>query len=133
MATHALATWYIYGIGVRKNLAVAARLEAKAARAGIAEAAFNLAYSYESGKGVEKDERQGLRLYRRAARLGDHDAVYAVGRCIFYGVGGPRTSAWGRNGSIEQLARSRRSRSPENRDVASEKNERAEREKRAPQ
>src|SRR5260221_8335384 len=95
MAAHALATWYIHGIGVRRDFATAAKLEAQASRAGVAEAAFNLAYSYESGKGVEKDERRALRLYRRAARLGDADAVYEVGRCIFYGIGAPKNERLG--------------------------------------
>lgn len=104
MASHALATWYIHGIGLRKNFAAAVELEKVAARAGIVEAIYNLAFSYESGRGVAKDPREALRLYRRAARLGDTDAMYEVGRCLFYGVGAPENRQLGR----KWIAKSRR-------------------------
>lgn len=96
MAAHALATWYIHGIGLRKNFKSAVQLEKIAARAGIAEAIFNLAFSYETGRGVVKDTREALRQYRRAARLGDVDAMYEVGRCLFYGIGTPENRRLGR-------------------------------------
>jgi TPR repeat protein len=87
MAAHALATWYIYGIGVRKNFATAMMLEEQAARAGILDAICNLARAYETGKGVQKDASKSHRLYRRASALGDVGAPYEVGRQLFYGIG----------------------------------------------
>jgi TPR repeat protein len=86
-AQHALATWYLFGVGVRKNFKKAAELEARAARANVAEAAFNLAVSCETGRGVERNAREALRLYKRAASLGDDDAPYEVGRMYRYGIG----------------------------------------------
>ena len=96
MAAHALATWYIHGIGVRKNFRVAVALEEVAARAGIPEAVFNLAFAYETGRGAKKDGAKALKLYRRAATLGDKDAIYEVGRCIFYGIGTGKNERLGR-------------------------------------
>ena len=87
MAAHALATWYIHGIGVRKNFALAVELEQVAAAARIPDALYNLAFAYETGKGVKRDERRAFELYRRAAKAGDRGAAYEVGRCFFYGIG----------------------------------------------
>jgi uncharacterized protein len=86
-AMHALATWYIFGVGVRKNYKKGLALEQKAAEGGIAEAAFNLAVSYETGKGVRRDPAVAFRFYKMAARLGDAQAIYEVGRCYYYGEG----------------------------------------------
>lgn len=90
MAAHALATWHIHGIGVRKNFAVAVALERKAARGGIVDAIRNLAVAYEVGKGVGRDKRKSFRLYLRASRSGDAAGTYEVGRCLFYGIGTAR-------------------------------------------
>jgi len=96
MAAHALATWYIHGIGMRKNFRAAVALEEVAARAGIVEAMFNLAFAYETGRGTDKDTTKALRLYRRAAAKGDRDAMYEVGRCVFYGIGTKKNERLGR-------------------------------------
>jgi TPR repeat protein len=96
MAAHALATWYIHGIGVRKNFRAAVALERIAARAGIVEAIFNLAFAHEMGRGTQKDTTRALRLYRSAAAKGDRDAMYEVGRCVFYGIGTDKNERLGR-------------------------------------
>jgi uncharacterized protein len=96
MASHALATWYIHGLGVRKNFVKAIQLEEQAARSGIVDAISNLAFAYETGKGVQKDQAKAFRLYRRAATLGGADAAYEVGRCLFYGIGTRRNERLGR-------------------------------------
>lgn len=90
MASHALASWYIHGVGVRRNYKAAVALEQVAARSGIAEAVFNLAYSHESGKGVRRSLAKAFQLYHRAAVLGDAGAMYELGRCLFYGIGTPK-------------------------------------------
>ncbi len=95
MAAHALATWYFFGIGLRKNFAIAVALEERAARSGIVEAIFNLAHAYETGEGVKKDQPKAVRLYRRAAALGDAVAAYEVGRCLYYGIGTVRNERLG--------------------------------------
>ena len=111
MAAHALAIWYLQGIGLRKNFAAAVEFERTAARAGNLEAIHNLAIAYETGKGVKKDAHEALRQYRRAARLGDGAAMYEVGRCLFYGIGAPKNERLGRKWigrSTEARARSSR-------------------------
>jgi TPR repeat protein len=64
MAAHALASWYIHGIGVRKDYALAAALERQAARAGIAEAVFNLGSeqiaAHEQGGATGRDDVFGI-------------------------------------------------------------------------
>ena len=95
MAAHALASWYLHGIGVRKNFRKAVELERVAADGGITEAVYNLAVACESGRGTKKDEVEAFRLYRVAARRGDVDAMYGVGRCLFYGIGTRRNPRLG--------------------------------------
>ena len=95
-AAHALATWYIHGIGVRKNFKKAVALETVAARSGITEALYNLAFAYETGRGTKKDEAKAFQLYREAARDGDADAMHEVGRCLYYGIGTPKNERLGR-------------------------------------
>lgn len=87
LALHALATWYIHGVGVRRNYRKAVVLERAAARRGVSAALFNLGFAYESGQGVEKNLRRAFHFYRRAADLGDRDAAQEVGRCLYYGIG----------------------------------------------
>jgi TPR repeat protein len=96
MAAHALATWYYFGIGVRKDLARAFALEKIAARHGIGEAIHNVASSYEKGKGVKKDLRRAYLAYRKAWACGDASSAYEVGRCLYYGIGTKqrRALAW---------------------------------------
>ncbi|MES1185390.1 MAG: tetratricopeptide repeat protein [Myxococcales bacterium] len=96
MAAHALAIWYLRGIGVRKNFAKAVALERIAAQAGISEAIYNLAISHEKGQGAKRNPVEALRLYRAAARRGDVDAMYDVGRCLFYGIGTAKNERLGR-------------------------------------
>jgi len=81
---------------MRKNFRAAVALEEVAARAGIVEAMFNLAFAYETGRGTDKDTTKALRLYRRAAAKGDRDAMYEVGRCVFYGIGTKKNERLGR-------------------------------------
>lgn len=86
-ATHALATWYLFGKGVPRNYRKGLELEIRAARQGVAEAAWNVAISYERGKGTKRNPAEALRYYKRAVRLGDDESLYEVGRCYFYGIG----------------------------------------------
>lgn len=87
IAMHALATWYLFGVGVRRDPRKGLALERRAARLGVAEAAYNAAVSYETGRGVARSYAKALRFYRRAARLGDKDALFEVGRMYYYGFG----------------------------------------------
>ena len=89
-AEYALATWYDFGVGVRKNQVKGAALLEKAAAKGIADAAFNLAMSLELGLGVPKHKarachrrqnnqrvaantHRGAKRRRRAIARAEHD------------------------------------------------------------
>ncbi len=87
--TYALATWYLHGTHVKKNLKEGLRLLRKAADLNVPEALYDLGVSYEKGKGwgIAKNEKLAARSYLRAALLGDAQSVYEVGRCYYYGIG----------------------------------------------
>ncbi len=59
----------------------------KAADKGVAEAAYDLAISYEKGLGIGKSLPRAFEFYMRAALLGDAQSHYEVGRMYFYGIG----------------------------------------------
>ena len=88
-AAYALGTWYLYGKGdlVAKDLAKAAQLLREAAESDNADAAYDLAVSYEKGMGVRKSEKKAALLYLKAALLGDKQSIYHVGRCYQHGLG----------------------------------------------
>lgn len=90
-ATYALATWYLFGSPFTKiNYARAVKLLRIAAKAGIADAAYDLAVSYEIGKGVRKSLAKAFEHYCMAALFGDAQSHYEVGRMYYYGLGIPR-------------------------------------------
>ena len=84
---YALGSWYFYGVCVRRDRAKGVRLFARAARAGVVDAASELAGCYEEGTGVAKNRAQAFYWYRKAAEDGDVDSLYEVGRCLHYGIG----------------------------------------------
>lgn len=86
-ATYAIATWYLHGKNVKKDVNLAVKLLREAASSGNSSALFDLAYSYEAGIGVDRDQRTALLLYIESALNGDKQAVYEVSRCYWYGVG----------------------------------------------
>jgi uncharacterized protein len=88
-ATYALATWHLFGKEpfVRRDYDEAVRLLRLAAAAGVPDAMYDLAVCYEKGKGVAKDEREAFENYLRAAIRDDAKAIFAVGRCLFWGIG----------------------------------------------
>ena len=51
---YALATWYLFGVYVKKDYTKGNELLKKACDRCIPEACFDLANSYESGFGIEK-------------------------------------------------------------------------------
>ncbi|HZO93123.1 MAG TPA: hypothetical protein VFB22_05090 [Candidatus Baltobacteraceae bacterium] len=91
-ALYALATWFLHGKEpvVEKNLAVAYEMLTAAAQAGSAEALYDLGVMYELG---EIDGSPRLRdaalAYLKGAVLGNGEAIYAVSRCYWYGLGVP--------------------------------------------
>jgi TPR repeat protein len=89
-AAYAIATWYLFGVHVRKNYAKGVGLLEIAAEKNIPSALFDLAVSCETGKGIKVNKKRAYELYVRAALWGDKQATYEVGRCLCYGIGTPR-------------------------------------------
>lgn len=86
-AEYALATWYLHGKHVKKNVTKGIELLERAATKGNADASFDLAVCYERGQGVAKSDAEAFRLYRDAAKRGDPEAMQEVGRMLYYGLG----------------------------------------------
>jgi hypothetical protein len=64
-AQYALATWYLFGVGVRKNLSQGAVLLRKAVAKGVAAAAFDLAVSYELASAYRRIPARHFSFIRR--------------------------------------------------------------------
>jgi len=86
-ATYALATWYLFGTHVKKNVYKAFELLFEAAEHNVAEACFDIAISYEKGIGTPKNLNEAFLNYMKAALLGDKKSIYEVGRLYYYGIG----------------------------------------------
>jgi TPR repeat protein len=88
-AAYALATWYLFGQEpcIKKDFIRAAQLLKLAAAADLPEALYDLGVSYELGQGLKKNLKLAFRHYLRAALRGDGDAIFAVGRCLYWGIG----------------------------------------------
>jgi hypothetical protein len=88
-ATYALATWHLFGREpfIKRDYEEAARLLQLAASAGVPDAMYDLAVTYEKGRGIAKNEREAFEYYLRAAIRDDAKAIFAVGRCLFWGIG----------------------------------------------
>jgi len=86
-AAYALATWYIHGGYVEKDLSKGIMLLKRAADKNIAEACYDLAICYEKPAGVTQNLEKVFELYMRAALHGDKQSFHEVGRCYFYGIG----------------------------------------------
>lgn len=69
-ALTAQALAFEHGEGVPKDPLRAANLYCDAARAGDAEAMFNLGWMYANGRGIERDDAAAAALFARAAALG---------------------------------------------------------------
>jgi TPR repeat protein len=59
----------------------------KAAKAGNAEAQFNLGFIYETGMSGKTDEKEAVVWYRKSAEQGYHMAQLALGDCYRRGCG----------------------------------------------
>lgn len=87
-AAYALATWYLHGIYVKKDLKRGVKFLRQAISTEyIPEAFYDLAISYEKGLGIKKDEKKAYDLYLNAAIWGHKKSYFEVGRCLFYGLG----------------------------------------------
>jgi uncharacterized protein len=86
-AIYALATWYLFGRGVKRDPAKAVQLLKQASRRNHAKACFDLAVCFETGNGTRVDRQRAFRLYMRATQCGDMEAALEVGRMLYWGIG----------------------------------------------
>lgn len=86
-ATYALGTWWLHGHVVGRDIKKGLAMIRWAASAGIPEAHFDLAVSLELGEGIRKNTTAAAHHYLRAALSGDSQAVFEVGRCLYWGIG----------------------------------------------
>ena len=86
-AEYALATWYLHGKYVEKNLSKGVKLLKSACDKRSANACYDLANCYESGLGVGENLYEAFCLYVKAALYGDEQSIHEVGRCYYYGIG----------------------------------------------
>jgi len=95
-AAYALATWYLHGHNVERDLKEGVLLLRRAAKANVPNALFDLAICYEKGVGVRKNDRLALECYLRAALRGEKQSIHEVGRCFYFGIGTSRNTrmAW---------------------------------------
>ncbi|CAG7815644.1 unnamed protein product, partial [Allacma fusca] len=92
-----LAHRFLKGEGKEKNYSHAARLFAKAACSGNAEAAYNLGMLHLRGEGVPKNEITAFQYFRLAANssedtlelkhIGEAESMYELGKCWEQGIG----------------------------------------------
>jgi uncharacterized protein len=86
-ACYALATWYLHGEYVKKDLAKGFHFLELATQENISAAFYDIAVSFEKGKGTKKNLKLAFKNYIKASLLGDKQSIYEVGRCYFYGIG----------------------------------------------
>lgn len=86
-AQYQLCVCYDEGIGVRKNIAEAARWCEMAAYGGYDKAQSEIGYCYEYGHGVLRNTREAVRWYRIAAEQGNIEAKNNLAFCYQKGRG----------------------------------------------
>jgi len=86
-AHYAIATWYLNGIGVDKDVDKGVEHLEAAALENHPSALFDLAVCFENGQRKPINLKAAFELYMRAALWGDVGSYIAVGRCFYYGVG----------------------------------------------
>lgn len=95
-ATYAIGTWYLHGFYFGKNVRKGITMIAEAAEHDVSNAAFDLAYAYETGTARKINEKKALCYYMRAFLLGDNKAAREVGRLLHWGGPSVRNRALAR-------------------------------------
>ena len=54
---------------------------------------FDLAVCYETGSGVVRDLEKAFILFKKSAKYGDMNAIFEVGRMMYYGIGTAKDQA----------------------------------------
>lgn len=86
-AQYQLCVCYDAGVGVRKNIAEAARWCEMAAYGGYDKAQSEIGYCYEYGHGVLRNTKEAVRWYRIAAEQGNIEAKNNLAFCYQKGRG----------------------------------------------
>lgn len=86
-AYYALATWYLHGKYVKKDVYTGNYYLRLSAELKNPDAFFNLGISYEKGAGIDKNEDKAFECYLQASLRGHKQSCYEVGRCYYYGIG----------------------------------------------
>ncbi len=108
-AQNLVASMYLRGAGVDKDVGKAVQFYSAAAEQGFVDAQVNLGAMYLQGLGVERDEAEGFRHFAMAAELGDEAAKSVVGELLWRGQGVGRNPGEARKWleESEDLANSR--------------------------
>ena len=108
-AQNLVATMYLRGEGVEKDIGKAVQFYSAAAEQGFIDAQVNLGTMYLQGLGVEADPEEGFRHFGMAAELGDEVAKSVVGELLWRGHGAARNPGEARKWLEEsdELANSR--------------------------
>ena len=77
-AEYLLGSLYRWGLGVRRDPALALKWQQEAAKQGIPEACASLADIFAHGVGVPKDVEKAIAWYEKAAPGGNGDAEYQI-------------------------------------------------------
>ncbi|MBR5895943.1 MAG: sel1 repeat family protein [Akkermansia sp.] len=80
------------GRGCARDYEAAVELLDLAARAGMADALYQLGKCYLKGIGCSKDPAGGVSCLERAAMAGHAAATYRLGDCFENGLGAPRSA-----------------------------------------
>jgi TPR repeat protein len=102
-----LATAYLQGLGIPRDVAEALKWCRKAAEQGYAEAQTGLGGKYQYGVGVSKDDAEAVKWYRKAAEQGHAEAQVSLGRMYYMTVGmqdGAETIKWYRRAAEQGYA-----------------------------
>lgn len=86
-AAYAIATWYLHGKFVEKNIKKGTKYLKIAAKNKVPLALYDLAISYEKGLGIKKNKRKAFKCYLKAVLEGEKKSIFEVGRCYYYGIG----------------------------------------------
>ncbi|QWT20802.1 sel1 repeat family protein [Bacillus sp. NP157] len=83
LSIYALATWYLHGTHVPRNIRMGNQMLKVAAEKNVAAACSDLGVSYYNGWGVRKNFNLAARYYLRAFLLGDLEAAKWLEQLFF--------------------------------------------------
>ena len=85
-----LSQFYLYGIGVTKDIQLGIELLEQAISLGSAEAAWELGLLYcENDEGINTNMYKAVEIFNKGAALGNENCYGALSECYLYGEGTP--------------------------------------------